>query len=167
MGLLKRWLLKGAEGVAAAMLAAMFLTFLLQIVSRYVLVEPFGWTLELCLTLWIWIVFWGNAFVVRHNEQVTFDVIYHVVKPGTRRVFALITSAAIVIGMAVSLLPTWDYIDFLRIKKSATLHIPMRTVYSIYAIFIIATVLAYAYRFLRIAKNDLDLEKNDKQGERS
>jgi len=150
---LKRWFLKGAEGVVAAMLAAMFLTFILQIVSRYILIEPFGWTLELCLTLWIWIVFWGNAFVVRHDEHVTFDVIYHGVRPGTRRVFALIGSAAIVIGLAVSLYPTWDYIDFLKIKKSATLRIPMRTVFSIYAVFIVAVVLAYAYRFFRIARH--------------
>jgi len=41
MKTIKSWLLKGAEGVAAAMLAAMFLTFVLQIFSRYVMVEPF------------------------------------------------------------------------------------------------------------------------------
>ncbi len=84
---LKRWLLKGAEGVAAAMLAAMFLTFVIQIFSRYVLGESFGWSLEVCLTLWLWLVFWSNSFVVRHDEHVTFDVLYHAVKPGTRRIF--------------------------------------------------------------------------------
>ncbi len=40
--ILKKWLLKGAEGVVAAMLAAIFLTFVLQIFSRYVMNEPFG-----------------------------------------------------------------------------------------------------------------------------
>ena len=153
MKFLSRWLLKGAEGVAAAMLAAMFFTFILQIISRYLLDEPFGWTLELCLTLWIWIVFFGNAFVVRHNEHVTFDVIYHAVKPRTRRIFALIGCASIVIGLGISLYPTWDYIDFMRIKKSAVLRIPMRTIFSIYAVFIIAAVLAYAYRFVWIVRH--------------
>ena len=117
------------------------------------MVEPFGWTLELCLTLWLWMVFWGNAFVVRHDEHVTFDVFYHAVKPQTRKVFALISAAAIAIGLAVSLYPTWDYIDFMKIKKSATLRIPLRTVFSIYAVFLIATALAYAYRFFKIARN--------------
>ena len=158
MNKIKSWLFKGAEGVAAAMLAAMFFTFILQIISRYVLDEPFGWTLELCLTLWIWIVFWGNAFVVRHDEHVTFDVIYHAVKPRTRRIFALIGAAAIVIGMAASLYPTWDYIDFLKIKKSATLRIPMRTIFSIFALFMVAAVVTYAYRFVWIVRHGIPEE---------
>ncbi|MGH1542556.1 MAG: TRAP transporter small permease [Arenicella sp.] len=144
------WFLKCSEGVAAAMLAAMFFTFLLQIFSRYVLAEPFGWTLELCLTLWVWIVFWGNAFVVKHEDHVAFDVLYLAVRDKTRRVFALIGAAATVIALGVSLYPTWDYIDFLKIKKSATLHIPMRTVFSIYAIFIIAVCVTYFVRFVTI-----------------
>ncbi|MGO4914505.1 TRAP transporter small permease [Pseudogemmobacter sp. W21_MBD1_M6] len=148
-----RWLNRGAEGVAAAMLAAMFLTFLLQIFARYVLAEPFGWTLELCLTLWIWIVFWGNAFIVRDKDHVTFDLLYLAVPKGPRRIMALISSAAIVIGLGLSILPTWDYIDFLKIKKSATLHIPMRTVFSIYALFLVAVVVRYAVYFVQVLRH--------------
>ena len=150
MKTIKHWFLKGAEGVAAAMLAAMFLTFMLQIFSRYVLASPLGWTVELLLTLWVWMIFWGNAFVVRHREHVTFDVFYLAVGPGLRRVFALITALAIIVGLGVSILPTWDYIDFLKIKKSATLRIPLRTVFSIYAVFLVAVVIYYAIRFVRI-----------------
>lgn len=153
--MLKGWLLKGAEGVVAAMLAAMFLTFVLQIFSRYIMNQPFGWTLEVCLTLWLWLVFWGNAFVVRHDEHVKFDVLYHAVRPGTRRIFALLGSAAIVIGLGISLLPTLDFVDFLKIKKSTILKIPMRTVFSIYLIFIISAILAHAWRFIWIVRHGL------------
>ncbi len=153
MKMLKRGLLIGAEGMVAAMLAAIFLTFVLQIFSRYVMSNPFGWTLEVCLTLWVWLVFWGCAFVVGHDEHVTFDVVYRAVKPGTRRILALLGSAAIVIGLIASFYPTWDWINFLKIKKSAILKIPMRTVFSIYAIFIICTVAAYAWRFVKIVRH--------------
>ena len=44
--LITGWLLKGAEGALALMLAGVFLTFVLQVFSRYVLERPFGWTLE-------------------------------------------------------------------------------------------------------------------------
>ncbi|MBT8346290.1 MAG: TRAP transporter small permease subunit [Desulfofustis sp.] len=152
------WLRAAAEGVVAAMLAAMFLTFVLQIFSRYVINQPIGWTLEVCLTLWLWLVFWGCAFVVSHDEHVTFDVLYKSVRPGTRRVFALLGSAAIVVGLGISLLPTLDFIDFLKIKKSAILKIPMRTVFSIYAIFLISAILVYAWRFISVIRHGLPEE---------
>ena len=55
------WLRKGADYVAVGLLTAMFLSFLLQIFSRYVLVNPLGWTLEACLVTWLWLVFWSCA----------------------------------------------------------------------------------------------------------
>lgn len=156
--MLKGWLLNGAEAVLAAMLAAMFFTFVLQIFSRYVMNQPFGWTLEVCLSLWLWLVFWGNAFVVRHEEHVTFDVLFHAVRPGTRRIFALLGAASIVIGLGISLYPTWDFIDFLKIKKSAILKIPMRTVFSIYLIFLLSAIVVYGLQFVRILRHGLPEE---------
>ncbi len=150
---LKKWFTHGSEFIAAGMLAAMFLTFLLQIFSRYVLLTPFGWTLELCLTLWIWLVFFGNAFVVRERDHVTFDIFYLMAPSRVRRVLALISAAAIAGGMIWAFLPTWDYIDWMKIRKSATLKIPLRTVFSIYAIFMIAVAARYIWRFIDILRN--------------
>ena len=68
-----KWITRGTEFVAAMMMAAMFATFILQVTVRYTAraewiaeVIPFldpngyGWTLEFCLLMWVWIVFWGN-----------------------------------------------------------------------------------------------------------
>ncbi len=159
--ILKKWLLKGAESVVAVMLAGIFFTFVLQIFSRYVLESPFGWTLEACLTLWVWLVFWGCAFVVSHKEHVTFDVLYQAVGPRTRKIFSLIGSAAIVIGLAASFYHTYDWIDFLKIKKSTILKIPMRTVFSIYMVFLISAILVYAWRFVRIVRHGVPDENQD------
>ena len=52
-----KWLQRTSNFLTASMLAVLFFTFLFQIFSRYVLRSPFGWTLELCLILWLWIVF--------------------------------------------------------------------------------------------------------------
>ena len=65
-----------AEDVAVALLTAMFLSFILQIVSRYVVRQPLGWTLEACLLAWVWLVFWGAAFLVRDRDHVRFDIFY-------------------------------------------------------------------------------------------
>lgn len=149
------WLKRRAENVAVAMLAAMFLTFIIQIFARYVLAEPFSWTLELCLTLWLWLVFWGNAFVLDHDDHITFDLFYLAAPTKVRRILSLIIAASIAVGLGYSLYPTWDYIDFLKIKKSATLHIPLRTIFSVYAIFLIAVTIKYAIRFIQILRNGM------------
>lgn len=160
MTTITKWFTRGVEFIAAAMLAAMFLTFLIQIFSRYVLLQPFGWTLELCLILWVWIVFFGCAFMVRERDHVTFDIFYLAAPRRIRQILALAAAAAIVIGMALSLLPTWDYIDWMKIRKTTTVEnpftgnkIPMRTIFSIYAIFMVALIIRYAWRLVDVLKN--------------
>jgi len=135
-----------AESISAALLLALFLTFLLQIFSRYVLSDPFGWTLELCLSLWIWVVFWGNAFIVDNKDHVRFDLIYQESPSQIRRVFGLVSAIAISIAMAISVYPTWDYINFMQIQKSASLQIPFKTIFNVYMIFVVAVALSYSWR---------------------
>ena len=135
-----------AEAISATFLLALFFTFLLQIFSRYVLSNPLGWTLELCLCLWIWIIFWGNAFIVNNEQHVSFDLFYQAASSRLRRCIALVSAIAILSSMAISLYPTWDYIDFMQIQKSASLRIPFHTIFSVYLIFLIAMVASYGWR---------------------
>ena len=149
---IKSWLNELANAISAAMLAAMFATFLLQIFSRYIMQNPFGWTLELCLTLWIWIVFFGNAFIVRDRDQVTFDIAYLMAPYRLRQLFALISAAAIALGMMWSFMPTLDYIQFMGIRKSALLKIPMNIVFSIYMVFMVAVIARYLWRIITVLR---------------
>lgn len=148
-----------AEAIAGGMLAAIFATFLLQIVLRYFF-TPAGWTLELIGILWVWVIFFACAFVVREQDHVKFDIIYLSVGKRARQIFALIAAAAIAIGMLYTLLPTWDYIDWMKIRKTTTVRnpftgdkIPMRDVFSIYAVFIAAVAARYAWLFFDILRN--------------
>ncbi len=153
-----KWLTHAAEFIAATLLAAMFLTFLLQIFSRYLLQTPFGWTLELCLILWVWIVFFSCAFLVREKDHVTFDILYLATPRRVRQVLALIICAALVIGMAWGFLPTWDYIDWMKLRNTTTVKnpfsgekIPMRTIFSIYAVFMVMVIVRYSLLFIQVA----------------
>lgn len=134
-----------ADGIAAIMLAAMFTLFLVQIISRYFFNMPLGWTQEVCLTLWLWLVFWAASFCLREKDHIRFDVVYAMTPRKVQRIFALLAALTIAGGMAYSFLPTWDYIDFYKIKKSANLRIRLNYVFSIYGIFIAAIVLRYSW----------------------
>ena len=140
-----RWLQARADNVAVALLAAMFVAFMLQIFARYVINYPIGWTLEVCLTTWLWLVFWSSAFVLTERDHVTFDLLYLIVNRRVQRVFALVSAAAIVAGFLAALPATFDYITFYKIKKSATLGIRLDVVFSVYGMFAIAVIVRYAW----------------------
>ena len=76
---------RGAEWVAVILFTALFGAFLLQIFTRYVLDNPLGWTLELCLAAWLWVVFWSATFLVREQNHVAFNIFYLAASPPTSR----------------------------------------------------------------------------------
>ena len=146
-----------ADDVAVLLLAAMFIAFIVQIASRYVFNHPLGWTLEVCLTTWLWAVLWGGAFCLRNEEHVRFDMLYHAVGPRLRRVFAGLAALVIVVAFAAALPATWDFVSFLSIKKSATLRIPLAYVFGIYLVFMVATIALFGWRLLQLLRgNDPD-----------
>lgn len=132
------WLKKGADYVAVGLLTAMFLSFLLQIFSRYVLVNPLGWTLEACLVTWLWLVFWSCAFIVRERDHVTFNLFYVAMPSPVRRVLALVASAALVAAFLGSLPATVDYVAFMKIESTSLLRIRFDFLFVIYPIFLVA-----------------------------
>ncbi len=160
---LLRWLERRAENVAAALLAAMFLAFLVQIFTRYVLLRFYpglniGWTLEVCLTLWLWLVFFTGAFCLADRDHVKFDVLYQAVGRRRQRAFALVSALAIVIGLAAALPATIDYITFYKIKKSSVLRIRLDYVFSIYGVFAVAVIARYGWTVWRIVTGKADEE---------
>src|SRR5690606_13038895 len=124
------WLYRRAENVLAAMLAVMFFAFLLQILFRYVLNWPTGWTNELSAILWIWIVLWGAAFVLTEQEEMRFDLIYASAKPRLRGAMFLVFAAALVILYGMSFPAVFDYVTFMKVQKTAYLHIRFDWVFS-------------------------------------
>ena len=130
------------------MLTAMFLAFVLQIFSRYVLRAPLGWTLEACLLCWLWLVFWSSAFVLKHHEHVRFSVLEESVGPRVRRVFAIISAIAIIAAFGVALGPSYDFVSFMAIEKTSLIKIRFDYVFSIYLLFCGAMILRYSHRAL-------------------
>lgn len=139
------WLYKRAENVLAAMLATMFFTFLLQVLFRYVLGWPTGWTNELSAILWIWIVLWGAAFVLTEQEEMRFDLIYASVGARTRSAMFLLSAAALVLLYGVSFPAVLDYVTFMKVQKSAYMHIRFDWLYSIYVVFVVAIIVRYIW----------------------
>jgi TRAP-type C4-dicarboxylate transport system permease small subunit len=139
-----RWLGRRVDDVAVALIALMFVSFLLQIFFRYVLNRPLGWTEEVTVLCWVWVVLWGASFVVPDAEEVRFDIVYNAVPTGTRRVFTIVATVAMVVLMALSLPATWRYVAFMRREHSAYLGMRFDVLYSIYVIFAVVCIVRQA-----------------------
>jgi len=135
------WLRARAENMLAAMLAVMFAVFILQIVFRYVINMPIGWTHEISVMMWVWMVLFGTAFVVRDNEEIRFDIFYGAVPDPVRRVMVVISAATLVFLFSVSLPAVIDYVMFMKVEKTAYLKIRFDFLYSIYAVFAVAMII--------------------------
>ena len=159
-----RFLQNRADDVGITLLAVMFLTFVGQILWRYILNDPLTWSVELCLILWLWTVFWGSAFCVRDKEHVRFDMLYLSVRPPIQRILAGISALAIIVCIIASWPGTYDYVSFMTIKKSGTLRIPLAYIFSIYLIFMVALVVTYIARLIKIIKGDFQTEIEERGG---
>ena len=139
------WLRRRAENVAAAMLAVMFAAFIIQIVFRYFFSFPTGWTSELTVVMWLWLVLWGAAFVLREDEEIRFDLISGSVGRRARIAMGVVTALALVILYGVALKPSFDYVAFMKVEKSSYLKIRMDWLFSIYVVFLVALIVRYLW----------------------
>jgi C4-dicarboxylate transporter DctQ subunit len=134
------------------MLGAMFLAFILQVVFRYLLNLPIGWTNEISVVLWLWLVLWGAAFVLREEEEIRFDLIYGAVGPGARRAMFLVSAGALVALYVISFPAVFDYVTFMKVQSTAYLEIRFDWLFFIYLVFVLAVIVRYlrlSWRALR------------------
>ena len=173
-----KWLTRGCEFIAAMILVAIFIIFLLQIFARYtskiawlipieqlsnwmLTVEPIGWTINLISLLWVWLIFFGCSFVVRERDHVTFDILYLALPDHLRRIAIIVISLIMIFALLWSFLPTWDSIfgsRLMDLKKIQTLRmpitgekIPVKWLFASYITLMIVVILRYAWIFYEVS----------------
>lgn len=161
---LASWLYRRAENVLVALLAAMFLSFIIQIAFRYLFNFPIGWTSEMTVITWLWLVLWGAAFVLREDEEIRFDLIYGAASQKTRRVMAIVTASVLLVTYTVSYPAVFDYVTFMKVQETAYLDIRFDYLFSIYLVFAAAIIVRYLWILCRatlVDRNDRGLQGSD------
>ena len=163
MNALIKWFTRGAEFIAAMALAAIFVTFLLQIIFRYVpFLEPIGWSVVLISLLWVFVVFFGCAFIVRESDHVAFDVLYLSAPRPMRRVLALITAVLMVAAMLYSLPSVWDTVfanRLMDLKSIQTIRVPItgdkiaiKWLFAPFVLLMVVVTLRYLWRIYTVIR---------------
>ena len=135
---------QAAEAVLVLMMAAMFAAFILQVVFRYALNLPVGWTDEVCTVAWLWGILWGASFVMRNRDDIRFDMVYSFLPRGVRRGCTVLASGAIVALLLGSLPAAWSYVSFMKVESTASFGIPLSWLFSIHIVFVLAMVVRHA-----------------------
>jgi TRAP-type C4-dicarboxylate transport system permease small subunit len=114
--------------------------------------SPVGWTVEVCVIAWLWILLWGQSVSAEERDEIRFDIVYGGVRPAIRRWFRLIFSV-FVVGIYLWSLPAlWDFVTFMKIQETTYLDLPFSWVYSIALIFSVVSILRYGWIFWGAAR---------------
>ena len=175
-----KWFSRTTEFIAALMLAAIFVTFLIQIFSRYAAkiawmmpippisdwmasLQPIGWTVNLISLIWVWAVFFGCAFIVRERDHVTFDILYLSLPRAGRRILAYLSSAGIVVAMLYALPAMWDVVfdnRLMELKKIQTLRIPItgdqitiKWLFASVVLLMVVAIIRYSWQIVTITRD--------------
>lgn len=135
-----------SEMFAALLLAIIFVVFIVQIVFRYVFNLPLGWTSELSVVAWLWLVLWGAAFVLTESEEIRFDLLTGAFGPRTRIALGIIGSACIVLLFGMSLPASYSYVSFMKVESTSYMKIRFDWLFSIYIIFSVAVIARYLWK---------------------
>jgi TRAP-type C4-dicarboxylate transport system permease small subunit len=131
---------KLADWAACAMFAAVFLIFNYKIFTRYFEHDEAAWADEVLVILFVWIIFWTNAFLLRDKEQISFDLVYRLLPDETKR-YVAIARVALIGGVFAWALPgSLDYIGFLWREHTPVLNLPLDWVYACFGIFLVAVI---------------------------
>ena len=142
-----KWL-RSAESAAAAVSAlivgGLFLVLLAGVFARYGLGRPLAWADELAVVLFVWLVFWTSAFVLRTREHVAFDVVYELLPPRVQRILIVTGAATCAALLAYSWPKIADYIAFLWRERTPVLQWRQDWIYVCFTIFIAMAALRFA-----------------------
>lgn len=152
------WVRRRAENVVAGLLGVMFLAFIIQIVFRYFFNFPVGWSSELSVIAWLYMVLLGSAFWLKESEEIRFDLLAGAFGPRTRRVVAFLVATAAVVLFGMALPATVKYVAFMKVESSSYLKIRLDILYSVYVVFAVAVVVRYAWAAWRALRGEVEEE---------
>ncbi len=145
LGAAVAWIRRRAENVVAGLLGIMFVAFIVQVVFRYFFNLPIGWTSELSIIAWLYIVLLGSALWLKEGEEIRFDLLTGWAGQRTRRVVAFVVAVATVVLFGAALPATVKYVAFMRVESSSYMKIRMDILYSVYVLFAVAVVVRYGW----------------------
>jgi TRAP-type C4-dicarboxylate transport system permease small subunit len=154
------WIRRRAENIVAGLLGLMFVAFVVQIVFRYAFNLPIGWTSELSVVAWLYMVLLGSAFWLKTHEEIRFDLVAGTLGRRGRRIVGGLIAAAAVVLFAMSFPAAWSYVTFMKVESAPYLKIRRDILYSVYLLFAAAIIFRYGWQVWQAIRGDAEEERD-------
>lgn len=138
------WVRARAENLLALMMAVMFASFIAQVVARYALNLPLGFTEELCVLMWLWGILVGTSLVLGDRDEIRLDLLAAHAPPGVRRAMTVVGALALVALLVLAVPATLAYLAFMARERSPALGLRMDLVFAPFALLLVALIVRYA-----------------------
>ncbi len=133
MNRFSRWIFRPIEGIVSAVTVVMSLVVFLQVVLRYLLDKPFGWTEELGRITFLIFVMLGAALAYRDNRHLGLDVLENRLT-GAPLFFFIAAKRVLVIVFAVIMIQQGFVLINSLFAQTPILEIPFSRLYLIFPI---------------------------------
>jgi TRAP-type transport system small permease protein len=126
-----------------------FVSFIVNVVARYIFNSPVNACYELCLGGLLWCLLLSAPYAVRTHTNVAFTLIYDNVSAGMQLAFRLIGNAFMLFCFIAMLWPCTDWVLFMARKYTAVLKIRMSIVYFPFVIFNVLVIAHLLFDFVK------------------
>ena len=132
--------------IPVAALLIMFVTFIFQIFSRYILNNPVPWAYEVTVMCYLWMVIFGACFAYRDRSHVTFTLFYDIFGPKAKAVIAFLGNLLMLIAFIYMIPSTITMItDQMSKQVTSVFKISLTVVYFPFIPFMFIIILYILY----------------------
>jgi TRAP-type C4-dicarboxylate transport system permease small subunit len=138
-----------ARLIGAALFAALFIVFIVQVTARFVFDRPLPWTDEAAVILYVWVILWSAALIVPEREHVAFDLVWNLASPRTQKAMRIV-GVLTVGGLCAWALPaTADFARFMAREGTAVLGLPLVWLFAPFVLLLLSLVVRSAIGLFR------------------
>lgn len=123
-------LAKGEAAILISLVAVMTVVVFLQVVYRYVLMQPLHWSEELARYLFVWLSILGAALGLQKRGHFGLDVFFRMLPMGGKRVFGLLIPLLIGFVVVVILIQGITLVQKTILQESPAMGISMGWAYA-------------------------------------
>lgn len=141
----------------------MFLTFVAQVISRYVFNNPLTWAFEITVIGFSWIVILGACYAMRKRTHVVFTMIYDMLSVEKAAFTRLLGNIIIFTAFILLVIPSWKYINFMSFQSTSVFKIKLSYVFMPFVYFLFSIIVYTFQDIVEDIKIIRNYTKNKKQ----